>query len=418
MCLCNFTWGEKLILDLEEAINFALGNNPSLMIQSRQIDVASSLKGIRTSAYLPQLGVEFSAIHINDHPYLTYRENYELNFSLRQEIFNLKYLREIKASAYLKDYQLHTYEDLRQAIIYSTIVSFYRVLLEEENLKLRGKALNLASEQKRIAQVRYEEGYVSYYDLLRAETNYHSACAELRRAEAQYQKAVNEFKVLLGLDPEKEIELRGEFNFKGRGIPLKKLIYKIYAGHPKLKAYMDLINQKREELKASYSEYLPTISLEFYDTSARNVPFSLLRDEWDDYWIGYIKVSLPIFEGGRRFHQIKQLKQELRQLELKRLDLINEIKGRIFNFCHDYQASQEVLKAQRENLKKAKELYRLVKERYINGEAPEIELLDAYINLIQTELAYKEAMFGLITSYYGLLYSAGQLNPEVLHEED
>lgn len=406
---------EELILDLNTAVDIALENNFSLLEVSKDTRIAHWAERVALSSYLPQANLLFSASDVHDHPYISYSENYQLDLTLTQSIFDLKKIKDISASSFFKKYQDEYYKSYYQFVIFNTIQFFYCALLAQENLNLRKKALSLAEEESRIANIRYQEGIVSYYDLLRAQTNYLTSKAELKNAQAEYQKTLYELKNVLGISPEKVIKLQGEFSFDYKEVNIDTVVDDLLTFHPQISACNYLVRMARAELNSARVEFLPKVSLEIVQSQAKRQALSPSRQEWDDYWIGYLKVSLPIFEGGRRYFQIKQAGEELQKTEIQRLSLINEIKKEV-NCCYqDYISFKEIVKSQEENLKKAEELYLLVKDRYINGQASEIEFLDAHLNLISTELAFKQARCKAIISYYGILYYSGRISKEWLN---
>lgn len=403
---------QEVVLDLNRVIDEALINNFQLRQVYQDLKIAKWTQKIALSAYFPQLSFLFTATRYQDHPFITYKENYEYTVSLSQSILNIKQLSDIRSSSFYTKFQHQNFQAYKQYVIYEGIQLFYLSLLSQENLRVRERAYNLAKEQKRIAEIRYKEGMVSYYDLLRAETNLLTAQAEYKKASAQYEKSLDELRHYLGYAQDVNITLKGNFEFESKNLNINKILQQI-GDSPHIQALNYLVKKYNQDLNSSRSEFLPTLTLELQDSAGKQQAFASGRKEWDDYWAGYLKVSFPIFEGGRRFFQVNKAREELKKVKIQRDELISEIKKNIDSLYQDYLTAQEVVKSQKENLVRAEELHQLVKERYINGEASEIEFLDAYLNLISTQLAYKQALYDVITSYYGILYYAGIIDQEV-----
>ena len=410
---CSASDAQILSLTLNSAIDIALSNNYFLQEQEQEVKIAASLHRQARAGYLPRLEAIFSASYFENHPYISYRQNYQADLVLTQRLIDLKQLFDIRSSAFQKQYQQYSLESQKQNVIFNTIRLFYGALLMRENLQVRENALHLAKEQKRIAAIRYEQGEVSSYDLLRAESNLLSADAELKQAAADYDKSLNELSLFLGYPARMRLAPEGEFHFHDTP---RDIVFPDQAlqEHPRVNAALSQIGAKSAELSAARGEFLPRITLEALGASAKEQAQAPNRKAWEEYWAGYIRVSLPLFEGGRRYYRIKQARQGLEKIELQKSFLINELEKGIYSFYGDYRAALDIAASQKKNLEKAEELYSLVRDRYIYGESSEIEFLDAYLNLISTQLAHKRALYNTIVSYCGMLYSAGRLNQEAL----
>jgi outer membrane protein len=404
---------EEMIFDLNTAVELALTNNPRLQQMRRDSEIAHWNQRIALSTYLPHITAGFSAASIHSHPTLPYRENYQADLVLRQSMINFAQVADIKAASSGKRYQQENLHSYRQIVMFNCLQQFYHCLLAQDKLRLREKALSLAEEELRIAGTRYKEGLVSYYELLRSETKHLTASAELRKAEAEYRKSLNEFKNILGYKPEEKIVLKGQLVFKIKEIIPKHLSQEIDLYHPSLAAVDYLIEQREQGVSSSRAEFLPRLDLEVAHSAAKHYNVATAGD-WNNHWSAYLTVSFPLFEGARRYSELQKSQQEYEKAELQKIELVNEIEKNIDSFYQDYASARDLMTSQEKNLQKSQELYELVRERYALGEASEIELLDAHLNLIATEASYKEATYQVIVSYYGILLSAGQLEKEAL----
>lgn len=398
---------EALVLDLEAAVKVALKQSPVLAQIRKDSEIAHWDQRTALSAYLPHLVSNFSVQRYHNHPSLLHKENYQLDLIFRQNLVDFSQIAKIKAASLGRDYQTQSEFSYRQVLVFDVIRYFYRCLLDRQKLEIRKRALGLAKEELSIAQLRYKEGLVSYYDFLRSETRYLATSAELNKAESDYRKSLNEFSNLLGFEPAKDIILEGELVFDEPSFRVEALTQNLEVYHPRLLALGYLINQKQELLNSSRAEFFPTLQLEAVQSAPK---YQANRSDWDHYWAAYLKISFPLFEGGRRYAQLKRNQAGLKKAELKKQEILNELKKDIDSFYQDYLSAKELMLSYRKNLEKSEELYQLVRERYISGESSEIELLDAHLNLVDIEFRYQEAKYQATVSYYGVLLAAGQLD--------
>lgn len=409
LLVVSCVWAENIeVIDLDTALQTALAENFQLNQARRDSEIAYWNQRIAFSAYLPQVSSVFSAQKYHNYPALNYDKNYQLDLILRQSLIDFSQIADIKSAYAATNHFKHIQRSFEQAVMFDTISHFYRCLLDQQQLEIRKEALVLAEEELGVARLRYQEGMVSYYDLLRSETKYLSASAQLRTAEADYRKSLNEFKNILGFKPDKEIKIRGKLDFTFKDFLFQDLLEKINTLHPSVIALDYLIKERQESVSSFRAEFLPRLDLEAVRSAAKY--HQTLDEQWDDNWRAYLRVSLPLFEGTRRYSQLKRSQQELEKAKIQKKELTNEIKKDIDSFYQDYLSAQELVASQKKNFKKSQELYQLVRKRYKVGEASEIELLDAHLNLIDVESAYKKAQYQAIVSYYGMFLAAGQLD--------
>lgn len=402
---------EGQVIDLKSAIEIALERNPRLNQIRKDSEIAHWNQRIILSTYLPQAAAGFSAQRYDNHPSLTYDENYQFDLVLRQRLLDLSRIADIRAASSAKRYQKENQRAYEQVIIFDVIRYFYRSLLSRQELEIRKEALSLAEEEFQIAEARYSQGMVSYYDLLRSESKYLSAKSGLRRSQSEYHKSLNDFKNIIGYDSGEKIFLEGDFSFSAEQDYPESLTQTISSLHPRLAAAAYVVSQRQQNLSSSRAEFFPRLDLEAVQSASKysQIPGG---QEWDDYWRVNLKVSFPLFEGARRYFQVNKSHQELEQARIQEIEILNEIKKDIDSFYQDYLAAEEEMVSQKKNVERSRELYQLVRQRYKVGEASEIELLDAHLNLIDVESAFKEVRYRTIVSYYGVLLAAGQLEVE------
>lgn len=406
--------GQRLTIDLNRAVETALSKNPALQQMKKDAEVAAwNRKGV-FSTYLPHVSAEFSAEKYYENTGLYYDENYSLDLILRQSLIDISQISDIRAAYSMESAQTRHLLGFEQKVIFDVIRLFYRAVLDEEKLATRAKALSLAEEELEVAAKRYDEGLISYYDLLRSETKKLTVSAEKRVAEAEYKKSLNELKEKLGYDPEKDLVVEGALKLEESSIdregPFDKSSYK----NPRLAAAEYHIDSDKRKVHSARASFLPNLGFEVFYRTAKHRQFTV--DEWDDHWVALLKVSFPLFEGSRRYSELKRAHAELERSKERKKEIRNEIKKNMDSFYQDHIAAKELLESQRKNLSMSRELYDLVRERYEVGESSEIELMDAHLNLIDVENSLKEAKYQTIVSYYGMLFSAGRLDKEGWNE--
>lgn len=111
-----------------------------------------------------------------------------------------------------------------------------------------------------------------------------------------------------------------------------------------------------------------------------------------------LNLSIPIFQGGKRVHQVKaaQLQVERGQVELQ--DLSNQINTEYETALAAYNSSLYEWEIIRENMEMAENVYDIIKMQYDEG-------VKAYVDLVVAETDLQTAQINHINAFYQVLLS-------------
>lgn len=103
-----------------------------------------------------------------------------------------------------------TADDTSRRILRDVAASFLRARHAEERLRIAADAESLAAELHRVAGRRHDAGDVGVLDVNLAALTLASVQADLRTIEAARARALGDLRVLLGLEPDAAIAVRGD----------------------------------------------------------------------------------------------------------------------------------------------------------------------------------------------------------------
>ncbi len=397
-----------IILTEKEAIKAALKNNYDILSKKEEIKAASARLKQAWSQVFPHISVGANYTRYEDHPFIAYQDNRGYSVSVNQILFSGgRVANTIVAGKKALKATREGERELENKIIYSAKQAFYTVLLAREFVKIRKQTLELAEENLSITQRRYKKGEASHYDLLRSEVEVANIKPQLIKAENFLETSLNLLKVLLGIDPAKEIEVKGEFEFTPEEVDLNSEVNLALEKRPSLKEIALQEKAAKSQVRAAFAGYLPQINLNFTDSANQKEAFTVGREEYDDYWVAVVSVSMPIFDGFLTYAKVKEAKARQRELSILRKKLKDYVKVEVENTVLDLKAAKSSVESQQENVKRAEEAYRIVKERYAQGQASQLDLLDARVALSTARVNFINSLYDFVVAKAKLDYVVG-----------
>ena len=162
-------------LMLNQAVELALTRNQDIVSAQKEVEKAKATVGEARSAAFPQLNLQADATHVKDinkaySGESVDSEQYGVSATLSQAVSTFgrvsNALRGAKVYVQLAESKL---ELSKQLITFQVTKSFYDVLLAQELVNVNQEALIIAVSHERNAQLRFEQGVGSEFEMLRAQ---------------------------------------------------------------------------------------------------------------------------------------------------------------------------------------------------------------------------------------------------------
>src|SRR5690606_10668758 len=119
------------------------------------------------------------------------------------------------------------------------------------------------------------------------------------------------------------------------------------------------------------------------------------------------------YDLGALYKNKKKINSAKHQIEETQLNIIQtqvKIKNQIQEAYQEVILAQQQIKLYEEALHQAQENYRIVKDKYDNGVADTDDLLEADVQLLQSEINLAIGKANTVEKHYDLLLANGQLN--------
>jgi len=329
--------------------------------------------------------------------------SYAISVIGTQLIFNGTTWPSIRGTFFQRDSAYFGFRNVLDQLIATVKTQFYQIVVNRELIKVQEESVNLLDSQLKDQQNRFEAGTVPRFNVLQAEVAYYNQLPLLITAQNNYRISQLTLAKTLGLDFQPRrgenppLEVIGEMPYVPRTIALADAIELGKQRRPFLKqARANVLNQ-RQQLRAATGQWLPT----FTSSGGGEWVSSPTNSSWHDIskgWIAQVQGSLPIWDSGQIYGQVKQQRALLSEAEFTYEDDARQVELEVQTAYSNLLQNQELIKSQEKNVGLAEEALRLAKARLDAGAGVQLDVLNAQVQLLTAQSTQLQALFGYNSS--------------------
>ncbi len=193
------------------------------------------------------------------------------------------------------------------------------------------------------------------------------------------------------------------------------MVYEGLKQAPELRALDASIAATQQQVDANRRAlFIPDFGLQastthrFYTGGEGSAPAPGLPNDFD--WFVGVTASLPLFEGGSRYADIRQSEHELAKLKIEKEAAQQLIEQRIRSALHQAGASFPAIKLSRDAAKAASDNLALVTDAYNRGATSIVTLLDAQNQSLISDLAAANAAYTFLSDLMAVERAVGRLD--------
>ncbi|HET7232087.1 MAG TPA: TolC family protein [Longimicrobium sp.] len=270
----------------------------------------------------------------------------------------------------------------------------------------RREDVRLAGELVTLAQAQLDRGVATALDVTRARTQLATAQGLLSVAQNQLDQARINLSRAMGVDPRIPLDASDPLNAAtvATAVPASEAaaVQAAIANRPELKSVAAQQRAAQLAARAVRAERLPRLDLAAdYGVTGLNVP-----DAFPTYNIA-VQVSLPVFDGFRR--EARQQQQELvaQEARVRAGDVQQQVEAEVRSALLDVANGQDQQRIAAERLRLANEELSQSQERFANGLATNIEVINAQQNLVRARDAVIDAQAATAAARVNLARATG-----------
>lgn len=414
LCALGTKAQEKLTLTLDQAIEIALSDNPTIQVAEQTIELKkisnketvlgllpeASLSGAYTRTIkkqtmvmdMPGVGTQRFKVGIPN--------QYQGGVTVSLPIFAPTLYKSMKLTKTDVALAVEQARASKQDLINQVTKAFYQTLLAQDSYAVLQKAFAQSEENFRIVNAKYEQGRVSEFDKISAEVQMRNMQPSVISARNGVELSKLQLLVLMNIEPETEIELQGSLNDYEEAVFAGVLT----ADTSSLKsnstlAQLDMnVKMLQQSLSINKQSFAPIVALQFnYMFTCMADDFKFKEYEWNPYSNVSLSVSIPLFKYSN-FSAVKKTNLQISQLMTNRDYTARQLAMQQQSYLNSMAASAEQVSSNKEAIVQAQKGRDIAEKLYEVGRGTVLELNSAEVALTQAKLTYTQAIFDYLSA--------------------
>lgn len=423
-------WAQEPVkLSLEDAVKMAHEKNTNVM--NSKLDLEMSQKKIKETIAmgLPHLDLKSAYTFLPKVPTLTFgmpgndpnappaepielgvKHNVVTDITASQLIFNGSYLVGLQATKVLYNLSVQNDEKTRLDVNESVINTYQMIQLSEESLNILKQNLdNVLKTQSEISEM-YKQGFMEKTDVDQLEVTANILRNTMNQVESNLDMAYRLLKIQIGIDETIPCVVSDTIqSFEAIMLASNQLIAEQFLLENNVDYKLAETSKQLAELnvKNEKSGYLPVITGYYNRTQKLNSP---AFDFTPKDMFG-VNLSLPIFASGQRKFLIDQRKLEVEKRENTRRFVSQSLVMQANQIRSDVEIKADKYKNQKLSKELSDEIYQRTLEKYRQGMATSLDLMNSQNQYLTNLTNYYQYMFDLMGSMVKLekLYNINQI---------
>jgi outer membrane protein TolC len=287
---------------------------------------------------------------------------------------------------------------------------FYSLIYSKENLSLLNRNLETAKQRYDLSREKFNRGQLSELDLLTTQMNYESLKPSYESAEIAYENSIANFKQLLGINQNEQIDLIGNLDeMMNVSINQDLLEYNIEE-LPTVKEIKSKIELAKTNLLATkFSAWGPSISLGYNASKAGQDMTGEFA--WADFKQSVsVGVSIPLdgyLPWSNGSLSVSAQKSNLEDLNLQLENEKTTVELTIKKYIKEINQAKSQLSSLQSNVVLAQKTYDMTLNAYNYGSRDLLTLQSAADSLLKSKNQLQSQVYNLICKIMDLEFTLG-----------
>ena len=425
MLFCN-PLGAQEKLTLRQCLNIGIENNLSLKVAKGEIVKGKHNISENRARLLPQINFVASLNDNFDPPVsvtdgtaygklynvtktLQYNSSAALQFQM--PLYSQTALTAVSIAKTLDQLNQLSYEKAREDLIVQISKTYYLIQNTTEQISIIGDNLRRFKELRDITQAFFDNGMALEVDLKRINVKIEAMNVQLANAQAMLTEQYNMLKYVIDYPAESNIVVEEKSVDDIDDAKLDGLNTNLY--ELQLLAKQQTLAEQQKKL--AKDGYLPTLSL------SGNLAFTAYTDKFknwfhsgeSNHWyrsdgIG-ISLRVPVFDGFEKRSKIRKAQADIDNAKLSYENALKNMQTQYANAINDLGNNRRNYFKQRDNYRLAEDIYGVTVDRYREGIASMVEVLQDEMSMSDAQNNYLTAHYNYQVSNLTVLKLTGQL---------
>ncbi|MDC7126058.1 MAG: TolC family protein [Spirochaetales bacterium] len=417
-------WASPIVLTKEKCIELAIENNVDLQVAAIDLAAAEREKGSSWNNFLP----EITATAGMDGDTALLDSDSDMDWALKAGIgvelpltAGLAYT--VKALNLDYENEQINYETDRLELINNVENNFNSLIATKAGIDIAKANLDLAERRYQQTLNLYNNGLETELSTLSAKVSAAKLKPTYLKALESYNSALRSFLLLIGLEPDAEVEIEGSLDFSKSDFDSEALIDKFLMNRMDIKsALMNIEILENSRKKTASNSLAPSLGLSTSWYAGVNDAFgdASFSDKLSDSLSLGLSLSIPLDDyipGSSTNNTIKGIDDQIESAKMSLEDTIKDAKLEIINIVEQLKTLASTLEMSELNVELAKLTYDKSEESYEQGGTERLDVEDAQQDYISAKQECLESQYDYLSELIDLRYALGLESLDTIKNE-
>jgi outer membrane protein TolC len=438
--------GNTLTLTLDEAIDLALSDNPTVKVANLEVERYDYVRKQTLSSLYPQVDASLQYSLALRRQEMTEgfsfggKNTFNTAASVSLPLFVPAVYEQLKLNRTQMESAVESARATRIDMIASVRSAYYNVLLAEQSLAVLQEAVLTTERVVANTKNLYDNGLASEYDYLTAQVQLSNLRPQVLQTENAISITKLQLKMYLSLPAEVDVEVVGTLDgFRdkvllsedySRDISDNTTLRSLDIQADMLKHQEQLIKSARMPMVAAFGQ-VSYIGQERVDLSGlmggmNKIPTdgggeSMAKTRaqaaasQSKFWwqcpisVG-AQVSIPLFAGFKTVNQLREVRNQMSQLDIQRQYAEEGIRLQVEQAINTLITARETMLSNERTVEQAEKAYEISLTRYNAGAGTILELNSSQLSLTQAQLSYSQSIYDYLSAYASYEKTLGNEN--------
>ncbi len=292
---------------------------------------------------------------------------------------------------------------VEQQVLLDGATAYMDVIRDRQISALRRKNVSFLVSQLAASNARFAVGEITRTDVAQSRARLASARAELAVARSNLAASVAFYIRVIGKRPN-----RLRFPGTSPGIPrnLRSALAIAAKTSPNILAAAFNLEAAQQNIKVLKGDLLPTLSLQA-QYSLRSEPSATVKRTGTGVIQGVL--SVPLYQGGRVYSQVRQAKQQASESQLRILDTRRQVRQSVVSTWNAFVASRQTIISIKAQVSANALALSGIRQEALVGSRTTLDILDARRELVNSQVTLASAQRNKVVAGYQLIASVGRM---------
>ncbi|MBR5818399.1 MAG: TolC family protein [Alistipes sp.] len=413
--------GGTLALSLDEAIELALTDNPTVKVANLEIERYDYVRKQVVATLYPQVdaSAQYSlAIRRQEMAQgLSFggKNTFNVAGSVSLPLFVPAVYRQMKMTRTQMESAVESARATRIDLVAAVRAAYYNVLLAEQSLEVLNEAV--VTTQRVVDNTRdlYENGLAAEYDYLTAQVQLSNLKPQVLQAQSAIEVTKLQLKMYLSIPEEVDVEVRGSLDDFRTQVLLGEDYTTDVSENTTLRSLdiqRDLLEHQEKLIQTSRMPTIAAFGQISYIGQERSDLGGLLGGatggastaEQSKFWWQYpinvgAQISIPLFAGFKKTNQLREVRNQMKQLDIQRQYAEDGIRLQVEQSINTLITARETMLSNELTVEQATKAYDITLTRYNAGAGTILELNASQLSLTQAQLSYSQSIYDYLNAY-------------------